>query len=107
MKVPPTYCAQNILAEEKELLFLRVKPVEEAESLPRVSKHCLQRHCMRKGGRGRGRLQRPHLTHAKVSAGGLRCPILLSLASPLGSEKSHSKLGQSPLTHSLSLTKSL
>ena len=48
MKVVPTYCAQNILAEdEKELLFLRrVKPVE-AESLPRVSKHCLQRHCMR------------------------------------------------------------
>ena len=48
----PTYCAQNILAEEKELLFLRVKPVE-AESLPRVSKHCLQRHCMRAAGGGK------------------------------------------------------
>ena len=51
VKVVPTYCAQNILAEEKELLFLRVKPVE-AESLPRVSKHCLQRHCMRAAGGG-------------------------------------------------------
>ena len=56
VKVPPTtYCAQNILAEEKELLFLRVKPVE-AESLPRVSKHCLQRHCMRAAGAGGSKL---------------------------------------------------
>ena len=70
-----TYCAKNILVEENELAFLMAEATAgPAQSLLRVNKHCLQRHCMREA----GRLQRPHLTHAKVSAGGRRCPILLS-----------------------------
>ena len=84
--MPPTYCAQNILAEEKELLFLRVKPVEEAESLPRVSKHCLQRHCMRAAANS--------LNTCKGRSG--RPPLSLPSYYP------HSKLGHSLTVPSLS-----